>query len=84
MRFRVASLKKYGVSEDRIPLLIAQKKCDCCGEEPEKTLHIDHCHSRQVFRGMLCSNCNLMLGQAKDSIQRLEAGKAYLCRFFSF
>lgn len=53
----------------------------------DRSLHIDHDHSccdrakgscGNCFRGLLCNNCNTMLGHAKDNIAILAAGIEYL------
>lgn len=40
--------------------------------------HIDHCHTSGVVRGLLCMQCNMMLGGAKDSVETLQNAIAYL------
>lgn len=54
--------------------------CDICSGSPDEgmSLHYDHCHQTGNFRGWLCRECNLMLGNARDNPQRLRAGAAYL------
>jgi hypothetical protein len=42
---------------------------------------IDHCHEQDVFRGLLCRSCNLLLGYAKDSVEILAAAIRYLEAF---
>jgi hypothetical protein len=56
--------------------------CDACGGAPDagKALHFDHCHTRGNFRGWLCRECNLALGNVRDNIQRLRQLIAYLER----
>ena len=39
---------------------------------------IDHCHGTKVVRGILCHNCNLMLGYAKDRAVVLQEAILYL------
>jgi hypothetical protein len=39
---------------------------------------IDHCHNTGTVRGLLCFNCNVLLGTARDSIEVLEKSIAYL------
>ena len=51
--------------------------CDCCGKEEEKPV-LDHCHDREIFRGWLCSPCNLGIGTLGDTIEDLENALAYL------
>jgi DNA-binding CsgD family transcriptional regulator/ribosomal protein L34E len=41
-------------------------------------LSVDHDHATGQIRELLCSTCNLMLGCAKDSVERLESGARYL------
>ncbi len=68
-------------------------KCAVCGLEfttkynpdaDNRTLskegkpHIDHCHDSGDVRGLLCSNCNVGLGNFKDDLQRLQSAIQYL------
>ncbi len=46
-------------------------KCAGCGITEEQfgmKLSIDHDHQTSMIRGLLCTNCNLVLGNAKDNI----------------
>lgn len=47
-----------------------QGKCGICKES--KKLFVDHCHKTRKVRGLLCSKCNLIIGQLNDSV---EVGK---------
>lgn len=40
--------------------------------------HTDHDHISGKVRGLLCANCNLTLGNAKEDSLRLEGLAAYL------
>lgn len=59
--------------------------CAVCGLKPERTdsrsLHVDHCHTTKVVRGILCNNCNSGIGQFKDDVARLRAAADYLEAF---
>jgi hypothetical protein len=44
-------------------------------------LVVDHCHETNQVRGLLCHNCNHMLGCALDDIHILEMGILYLNSF---
>ncbi len=60
--------------------------CDICGLPPHsgkreyKRLHLDldHCHRTNKNRGLLCSNCNLGLGNFKDDPRLLAIAIDYL------
>ena len=45
-----------------------------------KALAVDHCHASGVVRGLLCTNCNVMLGHAKDDPELLRRAAEYLER----
>jgi len=50
--------------------------CKICGSK--KRLFIDHDHKTGKFRGILCSNCNFLLGASVDSIKILKSAIKYL------
>lgn len=79
-----SSWRKVGLDPDRIGLYRDQHNgnCDICGRNDSVvgTLHVDHCHKNSIFRGMVCSNCNLGLGKFRDDPVALEAAAAYLRR----
>jgi hypothetical protein len=41
-------------------------------------LMVDHCHITNKVRGLLCNNCNTILGMAKDNIETLKECINYL------
>lgn len=43
-----------------------------------KRLSVDHDHKTGKVRGLLCANCNLMIGNSKDSVGTLIKGSEYL------
>lgn len=59
-------------------LYIAQEgRCLGC-KQVYQNLVADHDHKTQQIRGLLCSNCNLALGNAKDSSEILRTLANYL------
>ena len=53
-------------------------RCAICDEVPTHSLHVDHDHKSGKIRGLLCRNCNLMIGLAKDSRIILKSATHYL------
>lgn len=69
---------RYNAPEEVIQKLIENPvgNCEICGTETQ--LFVDHCHNTNKYRGLICRNCNLMLGYAKDNINTLLSGVQYL------
>ena len=82
--FRLNHLsRKYNLTQQSLDELIARQEgmCAICGERLDslsRPYHIDHCHSTNVVRGILCLNCNVGLGNFKDDPTRLESALSYL------
>lgn len=71
------ALRKYG--PDAQPLLDRMDSgegCENCGRLIR--LAIDHCHTSGKVRGLLCSQCNTILGMAQDNPAVLQGLIAYL------
>jgi hypothetical protein len=56
--------------------------CDCCGKDivTTKTIQLDHCHEKGVFRGWLCKECNISMGNLGDNIEGFIRAIKYLNR----
>lgn len=62
-----ANMLKHGISDEQYAYLLERSGgcCELCGFRPPegwKALAIDHDHNTGLIRGLLCRNCNLMLG----------------------
>lgn len=71
---RIARFRYYRItSEEYEAALESQKnRCKICkklftGEDRMTTAHIDHDHKTWRFRGLLCHDCNLVLGKLGDN-----------------
>lgn len=78
--------RKFGLTiEERNQMLAEQGGvCAICqgdNSNSKRDWHIDHCHETQCIRGILCADCNAMLGRARDKITTLQNAIAYLRRF---
>lgn len=75
--------KEYGVDQEWFDKTLALQggRCAICKRtEPggKGTWHIDHSHSNNSTRGLLCQRCNMFLGLAGDSFETLRSAAEYL------
>lgn len=85
-------LARYGITQEVYDLLRIEQNecCAICGRhesvaprsnykgEIKHALHVDHCHTTGQVRGLLCFNCNALLGKARDDVVVLQNAIAYL------
>ena len=69
------NLKRYGLTpEDWQEMYERQEgRCALCGEMPSKALCVDHDHSTDEVRALLCNSCNVRLGAVEDLAFRSAA-----------
>lgn len=74
----------YGITLEQYQAKAAvqEHRCGLCGKVPEtdRRMHVDHDHATGRLRDLLCHHCDLLLGNAQDSIDRLRQAIAYLER----
>ena len=75
----------HGLSKENYNTIMEAQnnKCAICQKSApfpgkSKRLYVDHCHATNSVRGLLCLNCNIMLGHSKDDINILENAIKYL------
>ena len=72
---------KYNITlkEKNIMLKKQKNKCKICNIKFSKTRScVDHCHTTNKVRGILCNLCNVGLGHFKDSTEILTNAIDYL------
>ena len=77
-------ISKFGITLDQYNeiFLKQQGKCAICETDKPKgrgSLHVDHDHKTGKIRGLLCHNCNVGLGNFKESIDIFKKAAIYLC-----
>lgn len=82
-RKHYALKEKYGISlENYNEMLMAQKECcKICNRHQSlftRSLNVDHCHKTGKVRGLLCKDCNLLLGKVRDDVSVLKEAIKYL------
>lgn len=81
---RRADLKhRYGITEAEYGRLLAEQNggCAICSTTEcasGRRLAVDHCHATGRVRGLLCRDCNTVLGKFRDDAERFERAAAYL------
>ena len=50
------------------------KTCSKCG----RRLSVDHDHKTGKIRGLLCGNCNLMIGYARENLDIMHKAALYI------
>lgn len=74
--------KHYGITPEEYDAMLAEQDghCAICPREPAEGeyLRLDHCHATLRRRGLLCHNCNVVLGLMADDPELLRAAARYL------
>jgi hypothetical protein len=83
---RARRAKVYGLTPEQWEAMNRRQRglCANCHQPPTvriKVLHVDHCHSTGKVRGLLCRNCNVILGLAHEDPNLLRGLADYLERF---
>jgi hypothetical protein len=75
-------LRTYGITQSQYDEMFDSqgRACAVCRTTTptSKGWNIDHCHNSGVVRGILCSHCNMGLGQFRDDVDRLMRAAEYL------
>jgi Recombination endonuclease VII len=73
------AMRRYKIPEDIAKLKVEGRLiCQVCGSADR--LHFDHNHETGEFRGILCHNCNVALGYARESREVLLGLAEYIGR----
>ena len=78
-------LWRYGISREQYNEMFSMQKgkCSICSRHQEdfkRAFFVDHDHITGKVRGLICVNCNTVLGHAKDSIDILKNAIKYLIK----
>ena len=75
-------VKKRGLSRPEVKQALEKfTGCEICGKttnNKNSEWHLDHNHLTKKFRGILCNNCNTLLGLALEKCEILQKAIAYL------
>jgi hypothetical protein len=86
-RRKKLALKKFGINFDQFDQMLKDHNevCAVCGNKDRngRALAVDHCHTTNKIRGLLCTDCNTALGLLKDSKELLTSALKYLDREYT-
>jgi hypothetical protein len=75
-------ISSYGLTQDKYIKMLEEQgnSCAICHSKDwgKPSPSIDHCHSTNEVRGLLCNMCNRALGMFKDNSEILENAAKYL------
>jgi hypothetical protein len=80
-KHREQKLKRhYGMSEKDYNVMLEKQegRCAICGNY--RKLVVDHCHTANRVRDLLCSQCNSAIGLLSDNPFTIRAAAAYVER----
>ena len=74
--------KFYGLSleQEQMFLHVQNNSCAICNKKfkTDSDYHVDHCHSTNKVRGLLCPGCNKALGLFKENPDALKKAALYV------
>ena len=73
----------YGITQREYEIILEKQdgKCAIClvsSDDYGKRFHVDHCHTTNKVRGLLCSSCNTGVGMFKDNSDILTKAAQYV------
>lgn len=77
-RIRRAAYDELAEAQDHLCAICRSPETAQGSRGAPRRLAVDHCHAGGGTRELLCMKCNLMIGNANDSPEILEAAAAYL------
>jgi hypothetical protein len=72
------TLSRYGLTIDQYHAMQERQDfaCAICGDVAD--MHIDHCHTTDKIRGLLCAGCNIGIGHFRERPAALVAAASYV------
>jgi len=73
--------RRYKITKEEYEQIVENQKNKCvlCEEDmADKKAVVDHCHTSGEVRGILCNNCNALIGFSKEEVTILRNAISYL------
>ena len=77
---RTALKRNFGITEEQYDEMVKSQNgvCAICKRVGARRLAVDHCHTTNNVRGLLCHKCNRGIGNFNDSTELLRNAISYL------
>lgn len=74
----IGRFKRHGITKEDYEKMERDQdnKCKICAQT--KALYIDHCHTTNRIRGLLCRDCNTAIGLLKENIDFFRRAIDYI------
>lgn len=69
---------RYGLTLENYEQMLAEQGGKCAICRVRTATDVDHCHNSKKVRGVLCSRCNLGIGNLRDNPAIVERALEYL------
>ena len=77
--------RRYGIGHEKVKQMFVEQQgvCAICGNgfKDRKDMHIDHDHSTNQIRQLLCQSCNVGIGNFKENASILLRAAEYVNRW---
>ena len=70
--------KRYGLTDEQYRILLSRQDGKCAICLKVEKLEVDHCHTTNKIRGLLCGCCNRAIGLLKNNPTTATNAAAYL------
>lgn len=70
--------KKYGLSDESFEQMFKEQNGLCAICQIKPAILVDHCHTTNKVRGLLCNPCNQAIGLFAENVRTIAASIVYL------
>ena len=70
--------RRYDLSTENYTALLEKQNHSCAICKDKTALEVDHCHTTDRVRGLLCERCNRLLGLGRENTDILVSAIDYL------
>lgn len=78
--------RRYNISREDYDNKLKEQRHSCAickthFKDKTRSLHVDHCHTTDKVRGLLCYKCNTAIGLLKENMDNVRNALKYLRKY---